>query len=547
MSLDGRNHSAWVVFSVEAANALMDIVGQDLDQHGGTRRHCSTAYNPTLRAHWQQHVVRPFCCGFGFAQLCRGPFLPTIAKVPDDPKRKMPLAIPPALGPSTGPHDDGYLPDLPTQDGLAAVAAPAAQPRQRAPMIAANTAVREQIIAGRYRVIERIGQGGMGKVYRVAHMELGKIFALKIICSKMEANEARDMFYHEAKLASRLSHPNVASVVDFGEDDAIGLYMVMEFCEGVPLMKLLYREKRLGARLACEIAQHMAEALRYIHDNDIVHCDIKTENVLVNLPSGTSTKRRGPDVKLLDFGLARTLSLRNTSLSGTPHYLAPERIRGEPASPGSDVYSLGILLYELITGRVPWDGQTQHILDGHLHSQPTPPAQFVPDLDPALERLIMHALEKNPARRHADMSAFLYELHAVMEMMENEKRRSPATKIVVQRQPSEREAAVESAFAGCRLPLAVLTADGTIVAANVAFAKFVTGTPNPVEGMSTHGTALAHAWNTLPGDIAKCLTGTPVRRSSNVQVADGTSRRLLLFLDRADEQHVIVGVHPMDA
>lgn len=138
------------------------------------------------------------------------------------------------------------------------------------------------------------------------------------------------------------------------------MYMVMEYVDGETLNRVLFREKRLNVRKACEIVMQVAEALHYIHRQNVVHCDIKTENILI-CEEEIEGKRKQMMVKLLDFGLARSLtaSRASTSLSGTPHYVAPERIRGEPASPASDVYGVGILLYELLTGAVPWDGPVQ--------------------------------------------------------------------------------------------------------------------------------------------------------------------------------------------
>src|SRR5205823_4513240 len=185
------------------------------------------------------------------------------------------------------------------------------------------------------------------------------------------------------------------SVVDFGEDEKVGMYMVMEFVGGEPLHRLLFREKRMAVKKACEIVLQVAEALHYIHKQNVVHCDIKTENILISEEEGEG-KRTRLIAKLLDFGLARPLvtSRASTSLSGTPHYVAPERIRGEPASPSSDVYGVGILLYELLTGQVPWDGPVQKILAGHLDEKPKPPSQLVDGLDPAVENLVLHALAK---------------------------------------------------------------------------------------------------------------------------------------------------------
>jgi hypothetical protein len=407
---------------------------------------------------------------------------------------------------------------------------------------------REALIGGRYKIVERIGQGGMGKVYKVTHAQLGKVFALKIISEGMaETDEARQLFYREARMASSLSHPNIASVVDFGEDDRVGVFMVMELVDGEPLVKVLHREKQLTVNRACDIAHQIAEALDYIHENDIVHCDIKTENILL---SETSVgKRRQLLVKLLDFGLARRLSTStNQTLSGTPHYVAPERIRGEPASPASDVYSLGILLYEMLTGKVPWDGPVQHILSGHLEEPPKPPSQLRADgLDPALERLILRSLAKRPMERHKDMAAFLYELRTVMDMLGIGRRRTgKATRIVVEKAGGGRDELARLTLDACRLPTALLSANGRILLANPAFAKFVMGVAVEIEGLAVKSTPLAGAWASLDTDLARTLAGQPIRRLIEIDVKGGEVRRLLLWLDAVDKDRVVVGVHPVD-
>ena len=202
----------------------------------------------------------------------------------------------------------------------------------------------------------------------------------------------------------------------------------------------------------------VAEALHYIHKQNVVHCDIKTENILISEEEHEG-KRSKTVVKLLDFGLARSLtaSRASTSLSGTPHYVAPERIRGEPASPASDVYGVGILLYELLTGQVPWDGPVQKILAGHLDERPRPPSQLIEGgLDPALETLILHALAKRPAERHKDMAAFIYELKTVMDMIGfgRRARQGPAKRVVIEQrsQNTARRARAHRVrrAAGCR-------------------------------------------------------------------------------------------------
>ena len=409
---------------------------------------------------------------------------------------------------------------------------------------------RAPIIGGRYRIVQRVGEGGMGKVYKVTHAQLGKIFALKIIRSAFASeSKARDLFYREARLASSLSHPNITSIVDFGEDEQHGAFMVMEFLEGIPLNTLLHKEGRLGLRQACDIMLQVAEALHYIHGKKIVHCDIKTENILVCEVPGT--KRRQKQVKLLDFGLARsTNAVRQTgSLSGTPHYVAPERIRGEEPSPSSDIYGLGVLFYELVTGKVPWDGNVAQILCGHLELQPVHPSELIDGgLDPALENLILRALEKNPADRHKDMAAFIYELRTVIDMLGFGRRKRGSRKIVIERSENKRDELARAVFDASRLPLALLKSSGAIAVANVAFAKFVMGVAVDVEGLCVQATPLASAWETFERDLSYACSGHPVRRIVEVDVGPSEVKRLLIWLDPGfTEDHVIFGVHPLYA
>jgi eukaryotic-like serine/threonine-protein kinase len=440
-----------------------------------------------------------------------------------------------------------------TQGRAVSMHTPVAPPRSA--MVRVHTAQHSSLIGGRYQIVKRIGQGGMGKVYEVNHIHLARKFALKIISNTVaETDEARELFYREARFASAMSHPNITSVVDFGEDEKVGMFMVMEFVDGEPLHRMLFREKQMQIRKACEIVLQVAEALHYIHKQHVVHCDIKTENILIT-EEETEGKRTRMIAKLLDFGLARPLTgpRASTSLSGTPHYVAPERIRGEPASPSSDVYGVGILLYELVTGQVPWDGPVQKILQGHLDEIPKPPSRLIEGgLDSALETLILHALEKRPAERHKDMAAFIYELKTVMDMMGIGRRRAaagPSRRVVIEQKEAKstkRDELARTAFDGCRLPLALLTPQGHIVAANPAFAKFVMGVSVEVEGLPVRSTALAQAWSTAEQDISRTLAGSPIRRIIEIDVSPDETRRLLLWLDAVSKDHVVLGVQPLE-
>ncbi len=407
---------------------------------------------------------------------------------------------------------------------------------------------RGPLVGGRYHVLERIGAGGMGKVFKVVHAKLGKTFALKIIRDSLAGQDkARDLFYREARMASSMAHPNIGAVVDFGEDEKLGAFMVMEFLQGEPLNRMLKREKRLSLRQAIEIIQQVAEALHYIHSKGIVHCDIKTENIL--LTEVPDTKRRRLQVKLLDFGLARsTTNTRNTnSLAGTPHYVAPERIRGQKASPSSDIYGLGILFYEILTGHVPWDGTVDEILSGHLNLSPTPPSRVLESLDPAVEKLILRALAKTPEKRHKDIAAFLYELRTVMDMLGYGRRRGGARRVVVERPANQRDETARALFDACRVPMALLDRAGIILVANSAFAQFVMGISVNVEGIAVATTSLARVWSTFAADLARACAGTSLRRTVELQLDSGELCRLLLWLDPGlNGEQAIFGVHPLD-
>ncbi|MCX5742543.1 MAG: serine/threonine-protein kinase [Proteobacteria bacterium] len=427
-------------------------------------------------------------------------------------------------------------------------------PPPRSAAVRVQTAEFSSLISGRYQIVQRIGQGGIGKVYKVTHTHLSRTFALKIISNTVaETDEARELFYREARFASVMEHPNITSVVDFGEDERVGMFMVMEYVDGEALNRLLFREKRLSTRKACEIVLQVAEALHYIHRQNVVHCDIKTENILVTEEEHEG-KRARTVIKLLDFGLARSLTATraSTSLSGTPHYVAPERIRGEPASPSSDVYGVGILLYELLTGAVPWDGPVQKILAGHLDEIPRPPSQMIEGgLDPALETLVLRALAKRPAERHKDMAAFIYELRTVIDMLGFGRRAKvgPQKRVVIEQQvktSDPRDVLARIAYDACRLPLALVSPQGVIEVANPAFARFVMGLNVEVEGLPVKSTPLANAWQTIDQDLARTLAGHPMRRIIEIDVADGEVRRLLLWLDAVSPEQVVLGVQPLE-
>lgn len=342
--------------------------------------------------------------------------------------------------------------------------APAA-PRARAPTL--PSVIPEPgigVVGGRYLLERQLGQGGMGCVYEARHVQLGKKFAVKVVQRALVGNSASHaQFLQEAKLASEISHPNIVSVVDFGEDPHVGAFMVMELLEGQTLAQM---GGRLSVRRACDVLAQVADAVDLIHRRGIVHGDIKAENImLVEEAAGT---RRRRVARLLDFGLAQHLAADAAPhadlVAGTPHYMAPERAMGGPASIATDVYALGVLGYFLFTGDVPFLGTQLEILEAHLRAPPPPigPLRGEP-IDPALEALILRALAKDKADRHASVAAFRYELNTAMDMLDIGRRRPRATS------PDSGDARFVQLFTRSRLAQALFTIDGTVALANRAF------------------------------------------------------------------------------
>lgn len=393
------------------------------------------------------------------------------------------------------------------------------------------------IIADRYRVEQPIGEGGMGRVYKVRHRQLGKPFALKLMQTAFSGDSrARDHFYREARLASSLAHPNVVSIIDFGEDPRLGAFMVMELLEGETLSSKL-KEGRFGMRAACDIILQIAEALDYIHKRQIVHCDIKPDNIL--LTSTAPGERRRHHVKLLDFGLARLGSIApRTSqvVDGTPEYLAPERIVGQSPTPSMDIYGLGVLAYEIFTGTLPFTGQLMEVLQHHVATPPPPFASRVREaIDERAEALVMKALSKSPADRQKDMAAFIYELRTLMDMLGFRRRRAavPAGKADRADHPRERHARAASlAYDLSPLPMAGLNVDGQIAVANRAFAQFVSGDPRAaVEGSNISDSRLLEVHPGLSADLRHIhVSGESMQRVLDLTLQDERPIRLMLLM-----------------
>lgn len=257
-----------------------------------------------------------------------------------------------------------------------------------------------ETLGGRYRLVELLGQGGMATIYRARDAQLERDVAVKVLRPEYGADpDFNERFRHEAQSAASLNHPNVVSVFDYGTDD-VGPFIVMELVEGEDLSTIVRRSGALPPRAAARLVAQAARALAAAHDKGVVHRDVKPGNIMVT---------RDGRVKVADFGIARALSEAALTLPGTTlgsvHYFSPEQARGELATPASDIYSLGIVLFELLTGRRPWTGDTAAaIATARLTGAVPSPAKVHGGIPPSLDAIARKAMATSPQDRFASAS-----------------------------------------------------------------------------------------------------------------------------------------------
>ncbi|MHC4909006.1 MAG: serine/threonine-protein kinase [Planctomycetota bacterium] len=264
-------------------------------------------------------------------------------------------------------------------------------PSSSASSVDRGTIAPGNLIASRYRVVALAGRGGMGEVYEADDLTLGQVVALKFLPPHLEADdEGLEHLLDEVRIARRVSHPNVARVYDIGSVDERH-FLTMEFVRGEDLGQLLKRIGRLPSEKGIEIAHQICAGLAAAHDEGVLHRDLKPANVLLDANG---------KVHLTDFGLAVLAHDQDGGIAGTPAYMSPEQIRGHTLTVRSEVYSLGVLLYELATGRRAFEGELfEEFARQHNEGTPTAPSSIVDSIDPQIERVILSCLEKDPMRR----------------------------------------------------------------------------------------------------------------------------------------------------
>ena len=302
---------------------------------------------------------------------------------------------------------------------LAGPVAPPSDPADQlgAPEEDRKTSIEGQVLAERYRIEQLLGSGGMGAVYRGTHIHMRKAVAVKVLHREMTVlPEVVARFEREAVAAARIEHPNVATATDFGRLDDGSFYLVLEYVEGRSLRELLDTERKLPALRALHITAQIVAALSAAHAAGIVHRDLKPDNVML-------VERKGdPDfVKVLDFGIAK-LSAEDTagqpaltqigSVFGTPEYMSPEQAKGEPVDARADLYTVGLLLYEMLTGQTPFQHDDMIAVLTAQMTQPPPPLPA--DVDPNLSALVMTQLAKEPAERIQTADELLQRLQQML-------------------------------------------------------------------------------------------------------------------------------------
>jgi beta-lactam-binding protein with PASTA domain/tRNA A-37 threonylcarbamoyl transferase component Bud32 len=268
---------------------------------------------------------------------------------------------------------------------------------------------------GRYRILRKLGAGGMANVYLAEDEELGRRVAIKILNDRYANDDLFiERFRREAKSAASLSHPNIVSIYDRGEAEGT-YYIAMEVIEGRSLKELILTRGALPIPQAIAYAKQLLEALRFAHRHGIIHRDIKPHNVLVS--TDERAKGHQTHLKVTDFGIARHGASQMTeagSIMGTAQYLSPEQARGAPVTAASDLYSAGVVLYEMLTGKVPFNGDSAiEIAMKHVNELPKPPSQLRPEVPPELDKVVLRALAKEPEDRYQTAEEFIEDLERV--------------------------------------------------------------------------------------------------------------------------------------
>lgn len=281
------------------------------------------------------------------------------------------------------------------------------------------------LLEGRYRLVELLGRGGMGNVYAAEDVRLGRRYALKILHPELAEDAGyTERFLREAQTIARLQHPNIVDIHSFGHDPSGVVFFTMELLTGEDLNSRI-QSRSYDLRQACTWAIQIARAVAAVHDIGLIHRDLKAQNIFL-----ARDRLGGESIKLLDFGIARPQEgseLTRTGVAlGTPSYMSPEQIRNENLDCRSDIYSFGVLLYKLITGRLPFSGEPIQVAMQHLSSPVPPPSSVMPDfrIPPDLDKIVIKSMAKKPEERFSSIHEIERELTGLLDILDSEPQKS---------------------------------------------------------------------------------------------------------------------------
>lgn len=269
----------------------------------------------------------------------------------------------------------------------------------------------ETVFNGRYKIIEKVGGGGMADVYKAEDQVLGRTVALKILHKQFASDEGfLERFRREAQAAAKLTHPNIVSIYDVGEEGGVH-FIVMEFVHGMTLKKLIQKDAPMSTEKVVHVSMQIAKAMEFAHEHEIIHRDIKPQNVIIT---------DNGEIKVTDFGIARagatSTMTRTGAVMGTAHYISPEQAQGNIVGPTTDIYSLGVVMYEMATGELPFRGENPvSVALKHINDTPMPPRSVFGDIPISLEAVIIKSMAKNPNERYRSAEAVRDDLKRVIE------------------------------------------------------------------------------------------------------------------------------------